>query len=229
MKSIRGVIAGRESARRRPRVRLIHSLCAAIAFGAFTINAALAERTAPQRSAIASSTKKGIVAKQLEQVRKGVPPNLFEHPGKSLAASPLERPKKGIAPPAMGHRDAHVQAIGGPARNAIGLPTKNEPTVGAKGLGTRTTGARSTSVPNLNIAHTGHPSPDRAAILRPLAPAFRVTASAPVANASQAPTGNTGGAISGTGIIHIGSGPAVLGGPTVKRPGMNGTSLRPKH
>ena len=217
-------------------MKIIRPLLATIAFGAFAVNVAIAERPGPaKRPPMTGTAKESIAARALEQVRKGIPPSLLERPGNGVVASPLERPKKGIAAAATGHarnRPQDVQAIGGPTRNAIGLRLKNEPTAG--GMASVPAAAGVTTTANLsgaNAPHVGHPSPERA-IAHPVLPVIGGTASVHGVNAAPALVGQTAGIrgiINGTGLGRVGSGPAVVGGPSVKSASINGTGMRPKH
>lgn len=195
-------------------VKVIHYLLAMIAFGALAVDAGFAERPGlPKRPPIAGLAKK------------------------SNAASTVGPPRNGIAASASGHarnrrQDFGLQAIGGPARNAIGLRVKNDTTAGGRGPGPAASGVTTMHLPTVDTPGTGRPTSGRAAIARPAAPAVGGMASVSLLNAAPGPGGNAAGirgGISGTGVVRIGSGPAVLGGPTVKSASINGTSMRLKH
>ena len=215
-------------------MKVIHSLLAAIAVCAFAVYPVLAERSGMAKSSlIAGSAKKGITARALEQVRKGIPPSSLEQPGKGIAATPSDHSKAGIAGAEMGHarnrsRASGVQAIGGATRNAVGLRKKNEPAAGGKGPGPMALGPATNHLPGVQTSAGGQ-IPERAGIIPPAG----TTGSRAPAGTASAPAMASGygihGGISGTGLVHIGSGPAVVGGPTVKNAGINGTSMRPKH
>src|SRR5262249_32937727 len=134
----------------------------------------------------------------------------------------------------MGHarnrnRASGVQAIGGLTRNAVGLRKKNEPAAGGKGPGPMALGPATNHLPGVQTSASGQ-IPERTGIIPP---AGTTGSRAPAGTASAPATASGGGGIhggiSGTGFVHIGSGPAVVGGPTVKNAGINGTSMRPKH
>jgi hypothetical protein len=114
-------------------------------------------------------------------------------------------------------------ANGGTAHNAASVvaPSASSSALGSLSLGRnapdlRTSAAMGVNAVGTNVATTVTGA--GAAWRRPTLPSSAVAA--PPSHA---------GAISGTTVSHIASGPGYLGGPAKERSGINGTAIRPKH
>jgi hypothetical protein len=114
------------------------------------------------------------------------------------------------------HRISAPGAIGGVARNAIGLPVTNR--AGAPP-------AAQMSGPNSSGVAAGSVVGGMAAATDVSGPKLVHQNAGPIATAAVTNRAN----ISGIGLARPGYGPGVIGGPAKVVSGINGTSLRPKH
>jgi hypothetical protein len=145
------------------------------------------------------------------------------HASKAIARDRLFKKIDAVRPPHHDREPPHLSgatAMGGPARNAVGIVDTSSVTQRAvaparvfrqapsAGIAVNAIGGAARNSASIPAPGTGHLGPGLSAAV--------VTAPA---NAS----------INGTTMVRAGSGPAVVGGPSRIVTGINGTTLRPKH
>jgi hypothetical protein len=108
-------------------------------------------------------------------------------------------------------------AVHGVARNAVGIP--NTQSVAAKPY------VGKSALPDVAATPVGT---DRSAPVPPDGIARHPNVAQPNPVSASTPAASNRGMINGTGLVRIGSGPAVVGGPAKVVAGLNGTTIRPK-
>jgi hypothetical protein len=145
------------------------------------------------------------------------------HASKAIARDRLFRKLEAARPP---HHDRErpqlsgATAMGGPARNAVGIVDTSSVTQRAVAPAQ---GLRQAPIAGIAVNAIGSAARNSASIIAPstghLSPGLSAAVVTAPANAS----------INGTTMVRVGSGPAVVGGPSRIATGINGTTLRPKH
>jgi hypothetical protein len=186
------------------------------------------ERTVSRRRSRVTFIKHALAATMLAlfATDAGLAQQAGSEPKKPAAA---RAGKKTIAASASGHaRDRHretgLQAIAGPSTNAVGQTAKSAAPAPGPDAGSRTDSQNAASVATRTAPGTAVPAvatPTPVAVVAPV-----VAASNPARAVVDL---KAHGAINGTGMLRLGTGPAAVGGPAPKSASVNGTSLRPKH
>jgi hypothetical protein len=168
----------------------------------------------------AENAKAGLAAGAIDTT---IPPGhrMLRAPGKNNLWNTLAKPRHATTSVREGRRQRpDHDPMGGVKRDAVGVPLANAATAKPSDAirqfpGTAAAvGPPRTAAGTVTTITTGLPTSPIRQSAGPAAPA-----SIPVAR--------TG--ISGTGIVHTGSGPATLGGAAKNTTGINGSTFRPKH